>query len=255
MDLLKRTGPWFLVCLFLLAGCSDSENSGQTTPASSTSAENGSSSSDSDSDRPEAAGSQAQPSEATENTGSSETSGRTEGGIPTGPPQVVIDTSYGEIVVELTPDRTPTTVRNFLQYVEDGFYSGTIIHRIADNPAVIQGGGFGTDYAQKEPKAPIRNEAKSGGKNMRGTIAMARTRAVDSATSQFYINYRDNAFLDDPNMGGYCVFGEVVEGMGVVDEIAAVNRGTKMMTASDGQQYPFSDVPVEDVVIRSMRIK
>lgn len=159
-------------------------------------------------------------------------------------PMVKLVTSAGDITLELYPDKAPATVENFLRYVDEGFYNGTVFHRVIRN-FMIQGGGFGADLSRKQTKAPIKNEAANALKNDRGTIAMARTNVPDSATSQFFINTVNNASLDfrDPSpMGiGYCVFGRVVEGMDVVDAIQAVPTGRR-----DG----MGDVPVEDVVIK-----
>ncbi|HPD32519.1 MAG TPA: peptidylprolyl isomerase [Phycisphaerae bacterium] len=156
--------------------------------------------------------------------------------------QVVIETNMGTMVVRLDDQRTPITVANFLQYVDDKFYDNTIIHRVERN-FVIQGGGFDTTLREKETRPPIINEGKKGRQNTRGTIAMARTSEPNSATCQFYINLKHNATLD----GGYCAFGEVIEGMDVVDKIGAVpteNRGGA-----------FTAIPIEQVVIRSIRRK
>lgn len=155
---------------------------------------------------------------------------------------VVIDTSLGVIKAELYPDKAPTTVSNFLAYVDEGFYNGTIFHRVISN-FMIQGGGFTPDMRQKSTKAQIKNEAANGLKNDRGTLAMARTAIVDSATCQFFINHKNNDFLNfknaTPQGFGYCVFGKVTEGLDVLDKIAAVQ------TAS-------GDVPVQTVLIKSI---
>ena len=155
---------------------------------------------------------------------------------------VVIDTSLGVIKAELYPDKAPTTVSNFLAYVDEGFYNGTIFHRVISN-FMIQGGGFTPDMRQKATKAQIKNEAANGLKNDRGTLAMARTAVVDSATCQFFINHKNNDFLNfqnaTPQGFGYCVFGKVTEGLDVLDKIAAVQ------TAS-------GDVPVQTVLIKSI---
>ena len=164
-------------------------------------------------------------------------------GEAAGPPQVVLHTNVGDIRVELYPQQAPETVENFLQYVDSGFYDGTIFHRVVPG-FVIQGGGFTSDMQQKRTRDPIQNEARNGLANERGTLSMARTRNPDSATSQFFVNLKDNAFLDpggaDPH--GYAVFGRVVEGMDVVDRIAATPTG---------RRGPFSDVPQEVRVIES----
>jgi cyclophilin family peptidyl-prolyl cis-trans isomerase len=158
-------------------------------------------------------------------------------------PVVIIKTSKGDIKVELFQDKAPATVKNFLQYVDDKAYNGTIFHRVIDG-FMIQGGGFTKDFSQKPTRAPVKNEASNGLKNLKGTLAMARTSDVDSATSQFFINVADNAFLDHksptPQGFGYCVFAKVIEGMDVVDKIKAVQ------TTSRG---PYENVPVEAVEI------
>ncbi len=163
--------------------------------------------------------------------------------------EVLIKTSMGDILVELYPDKAPITVKNFLDYVNDGFYDNTIFHRVIDG-FMIQGGGFEPGMVQKPTKAPIKNEANNGLSNLRGTIAMARTQVIDSATSQFFINLKDNTFLDhkDDSMQGYgyCVFGKVIKGMDVVDKIA------KVQTHSVGY---YQDVPVKDVVIEKVEVK
>lgn len=162
-------------------------------------------------------------------------------------PRVVMETSLGEIHLELFADKAPVTVKNFLRYVDAEFYDGTLFHRVIDG-FMIQGGGFTKGMKPKETYAAIKNEAANGLRNKRGTIAMARTNAVDSATSQFFINVVDNPFLDHraktPDAYGYCVFGQVTEGMDVVDKIKSVP------THSVGYHQ---DVPVEDVVILSVR--
>jgi peptidyl-prolyl cis-trans isomerase A (cyclophilin A) len=165
-------------------------------------------------------------------------------------PIVLIETSMGNIKVELDPEKAPITVKNFLDYVNEKFYDGLIIHRVA--PAfVIQGGGFSPSLEQKKTKAPIKNEAANGLSNSRGTIAMARTDVADSATSQFYINLRDNAMLDkqfEQKHVGYCVFGKVIDGMDVVDKIGEVERTTKRSRTG-----MMTDVPSQDIVIKSIR--
>ena len=157
--------------------------------------------------------------------------------------RVRIQTSYGDIVVELASNRTPITTNNFMQYVDEGFYTNTLIHRVIDN-FIIQGGGFELGMIQKTTRAPIKNESIRGLTNKRGTIAMARLPDdVDSATSQFFINTRDNDVLDErngPNESGYCAFGVVIEGMEVVDRIEGVGTGS----IGDHQ-----DVPLQEVVI------
>jgi len=159
---------------------------------------------------------------------------------------VIIKTSLGDIKVKLNEEKAPLTVANFLAYADAGHYNGTIFHRVIGN-FMIQGGGFDAQMSQKPVRASIKNEAANGLKNTRGTIAMARTMIVDSATSQFFINVKDNQMLDhrspDPQGFGYCVFGEVVEGMDVVDQIRAVQTGHKA---------GMSDVPLETVEILSV---
>lgn len=160
-------------------------------------------------------------------------------------PVVKIVTSKGEIQVELYPDKAPITVKNFLSYTKEGFYDDTIFHRVIKD-FMIQGGGMTKDMQHKKTKSPIKNEAANGLKNKRGTIAMARTNVPDSATSQFFINHKDNPFLDfrdpSPRGIGYAVFGKVIKGMDVVDAIAAV------ATRKPG------DVPVETVTIKSVTL-
>ncbi len=158
--------------------------------------------------------------------------------------QVVMKTSKGEIVLELDNDKAPQTVKNFLGYVDDGFYDGTIFHRVISG-FMIQGGGLGPDMQKKTTSQPVENEAKNGLKNRRGTVAMARTGDPHSATAQFFINHRDNANLDYPahDGWGYAVFGRVVSGMDVVDAIADLPTGVR-----NGRR----DVPKETVLIESM---
>lgn len=156
---------------------------------------------------------------------------------------VVISTSKGEIHLNLDMENTPETAENFLNYIRSGFYNDTIFHRVIPG-FMIQGGGFNTGMEQKTTEAPIKNEAKNAKQNKRGTIAMARTMDPHSATAQFFINVADNGFLnytgDNAQGYGYCVFGEVVEGMDVVDAIAKVKTGQRM---------GHGDVPVEEVSI------
>ncbi|HCE43678.1 MAG TPA: hypothetical protein DET40_09025 [Lentisphaeria bacterium] len=156
---------------------------------------------------------------------------------------VTIKTSMGDIEIELNEKAAPVTVMNFLKYVTDGHFKGTIFHRVIDG-FMIQGGGFDASFRQSPCMPPIKNEAGNGLKNDRGTIAMARTQVVDSATAQFFINLSNNDFLnhrDNSAEGfGYCVFGKVVNGMDVVDKIAKVKTGSKGM---------HDDVPVSNVVI------
>lgn len=163
-------------------------------------------------------------------------------------PVVLVSTSLGDFKIELYKDKAPVTVENFLAYVNDKFYDGTIFHRVIGG-FMIQGGGFTPDMAQKKTKAPIKNEAGNGLKNEVGTVAMARTNVVDSATAQFFINVKDNEFLnhrDESQQGfGYTVFGKVIEGLDVVRKIENVKTST-----SKG----FADVPTEAVVIKSVTV-
>ena len=156
---------------------------------------------------------------------------------------ITLKTDKGDIRIELFEAEAPVTCANFKKYVRDGFYKGTLFHRVIPN-FMIQGGGFDQKFVQKPTGAPIKNEATNQISNKRGTIAMARTSVVDSATSQFFINLVDNDFLDfkapTPQFYGYCVFGKVVSGMEVVDAIAAVETGRRGM---------HQDVPAENVVI------
>lgn len=156
---------------------------------------------------------------------------------------ITISTNHGDIVIELFDESAPVSCENFRQYAEDGFFDDTIFHRVIPN-FMIQGGGFTADMSQKQTREPIRNEANNGEKNLRGTLAMARTQVVDSATSQFFINLRDNGFLDHGGRDfGYAVFGRVADGMDVVEAIAAVPTGNR-----SGHQ----DVPLDAVVIESV---
>ena len=162
-------------------------------------------------------------------------------------PIVIMETSEGTIKIELWPAKAPDTVKNFWRYADEGFYNETIFHRVIDN-FMIQGGGLTADMAKKPAHQPIKNEAAAELKNDRGTIAMARTRDLHSATSQFFINLKDNAFLnhyDETATGfGYAVFGKVIDGMDVVDRIA------KVKTTTVG---PFRDVPAKPVVIKHVK--
>jgi peptidyl-prolyl cis-trans isomerase B (cyclophilin B) len=163
-------------------------------------------------------------------------------------PQVVMETSMGTVKIELFKDKAPISVRNFLSYVKDGYYDGLIFHRVIKS-FMVQGGGLDVDMQPKKTKFAIKNEAANGLKNTRGTLAMARTSMVDSATSQFFINVVDNAFLDHtgktPDRFGYAVFAQVIEGMDVMDKIRDVKTGNK-----GGHQ----DVPVEPVFINSIKL-
>ncbi|WP_407081621.1 peptidylprolyl isomerase [Methylomonas montana] len=162
--------------------------------------------------------------------------------------KVKLTTSLGAFVIQLDSAKAPVSAANFAEYVKDGFYNGTIFHRVIPG-FMAQGGGFDTAFNQKETKAPIKNEADNGLKNKRGTLAMARTNDPNSATAQFFINYKDNSFLDHtsptPSGWGYAVFGEVVEGMDVVDAMA------KQATGNRG---PHQDVPKTDIVIEKAEI-
>jgi peptidyl-prolyl cis-trans isomerase A (cyclophilin A)/peptidyl-prolyl cis-trans isomerase B (cyclophilin B) len=157
---------------------------------------------------------------------------------------ITIVTNHGDIVIELLDEAAPISSENFTRYVTDGFFAETVFHRVIPN-FMIQGGGMTADMNKKETHAPIKNEAANGEKNVRGTLAMARTGEVDSATSQFFINLRDNAFLDHTDRDfGYAVFGRITDGMDVVDAIAKVDTGNVA-----GQQ----DVPLEPVTIIEVR--
>jgi cyclophilin family peptidyl-prolyl cis-trans isomerase len=157
---------------------------------------------------------------------------------------VRFETSHGSFTIELFPKEAPVTVANFLQYVDDGFFDGTIFHRIVPG-FVIQGGGLTADFSNKENRDPISNEAKNGLKNSRGWLSMARTSDINSATSQFFVNLSDNAFLDHgPRDYGYAVFGRVTEGMETIDKIAKVKTG---------RRKGYQDAPLEDVIITSAR--
>ncbi|QIR14161.1 peptidylprolyl isomerase [Shewanella aestuarii] len=161
---------------------------------------------------------------------------------------ITLHTNLGDITLQLNEEKAPLTSANFLQYVQDGFYDGTIFHRVIDG-FMIQGGGFTEDMGQKRVNAAIKNEANNGLSNRKGSIAMARTSDPHSATAQFFINVNDNTFLDfksETTQGwGYCVFGEVVEGLDIVDKIKAVATGNRGM---------HQDVPLEAVVIQSVSV-
>jgi peptidyl-prolyl cis-trans isomerase B (cyclophilin B) len=159
---------------------------------------------------------------------------------------VILTTNHGNIKLELYADKAPKTVENFLAYVNSGHYNGTIFHRVIDG-FMVQGGGFEPGMKQKPTNDPVENEAKNGLKNEPYTVAMARTSAPHSASAQFFINVKNNSFLDYPGQDGwgYCVFGKVVEGMDVVDKIRAVK------TTRSGM---FSDVPVDNVVIEKAEL-
>jgi len=157
---------------------------------------------------------------------------------------IKFETSHGSFTVELFTKEAPLSAENFQKYVDDKYFDGTIFHRIIPG-FMIQGGGLTNDFANKEGRAPIKNEAKNGLKNTRGTLSMARTSDINSATSQFFVNLVDNDFLNNgPRDYGYAVFGKVVEGMDTVDKIAAVKTG---------RRKGYQDAPQEDVIILSAR--
>lgn len=161
---------------------------------------------------------------------------------------VKITTNQGDIIVQLEAAKAPKSVENFLQYAKAGHYNGTIFHRVIDG-FMIQGGGFTPDMQQKPTRPPISLESRNGLSNVRGTLAMARTNVPDSATSQFFINVKDNGFLDSarsPDGNGYAVFGKVTQGMDVVDKIRKVETS---------QRGPFGDVPVQPVIIKQVTIE
>ncbi len=162
-------------------------------------------------------------------------------------PQVLLETNYGNIILELYPDQAPETVKNFLQYVNEGFYDGTVLHRVIPN-FMIQGGGYTPDLQRKPTRAPIKNEADNGLHNKIGYVAMARTSDPHSATSQFFINVANNSFLDfrekTPRGYGYAVFGRVIKGMRVVNKIRQVQTA---------RIKGMKDVPVEPVIIKKAR--
>ncbi len=161
---------------------------------------------------------------------------------------ITLHTNYGDIAIELDFEKAPKTAANFKQYVEEGFYNGTIFHRVIDG-FMVQGGGFTEDFQQKETRETIQNEADNGLQNLTGTLAMARTNDPHSATAQFFINVKDNSFLNHSGKNssgwGYCVFGKVVDGMDVVNKIKGVKTGTK---------NSHQDVPKEAVIIQSATI-
>lgn len=164
-------------------------------------------------------------------------------------PVVTLSTNMGDIRIELNADKAPITTRNFLEYVNEAYYDGLIFHRVIPG-FMIQGGGFDTGMSQKKTKSPIKNEAANGLKNVTGSIAMARTNVVDSATAQFFINVKDNDFLNHKNTSpdgyGYAVFGQVIEGLDVVRKIENVKTANRGM---------HQDVPAEAVVINSVKIE
>ncbi len=179
---------------------------------------------------------------------------------PATAPQVEVKTSAGSFVIELNKEKAPVTVKNFLSYVEKKHYDGTVFHRVIDS-FMIQGGGFekkGDQLVEKSTDAPIKNEAGNGLKNSVGTVAMARTNQPDSATAQFFVNVADNDFLNfSPQSAGYAVFGKVVKGMDVVNQIKNVKTAERPLTMNAGKRsitQPSKDVPVSDVVIESIRV-
>jgi cyclophilin family peptidyl-prolyl cis-trans isomerase len=154
------------------------------------------------------------------------------------------ETTLGDFTIEFYEKEAPLSVANFLRYIDDGFFDGTIFHRIVPG-FVIQGGGLTSDFSQKKTHPPVRNEAANGVRNQRGTLSMARTDAIHSATSQFFVNLADNAFLDQrPGQHGYAVFGHVTDGMDVIDRIAALPTG---------RRKGYTDAPLQDVLISSAR--
>ncbi len=173
--------------------------------------------------------------------------GTTAGNVMAEGAKVLMQTSLGDVTIELDAEKAPKTVENFLAYVDGGFYDGTVFHRVIDG-FMVQGGGFTADFERKETGEPVQNEADNGLKNLRGSIAMARTSQPDSATAQFFVNLVDNAFLDHREKTrrgwGYAVFGKVTAGMDVVDKIAKL--------ATTARPNGMRDVPIELPVIKSM---
>ncbi len=172
----------------------------------------------------------------------------TENNMSDTPTKVKLTTTLGEIIIQLNTEKAPVSSANFLTYVNEGFYNGTIFHRVIPG-FMAQGGGFDTSFNQKEVHPPIKNEADNGLTNLRGTIAMARTNDPNSATAQFFINYKDNSFLNftsqTPSGWGYAVFGEVIEGMDVVDA---------MSKQATGNRGGHQDVPKTDIVIEKAEV-
>ncbi|PPD24416.1 MAG: peptidylprolyl isomerase [Methylobacter sp.] len=168
-------------------------------------------------------------------------------------PKVRLVTSLGNIVIQLNPEKAPLSSANFLSYVKEGFYQNTLFHRVIPG-FMAQGGGFTPELEQKTTHPPVKNESNNGLSNKRGTVALARTADPDTATSQFYINYVDNDFLDYKNPSyagiGYAVFGEVIEGMDVVDKMAEQETGSR-----DGPKgYGFNDIPLKDIILQKAEI-
>lgn len=234
-----------LPTVFFLAGCNqdgsaEKANVSETDSTSETSQNSEEQSTEADEEAPEEAG-DAQGDNSTDANKDKESGDDNATQNIGGNPVVIIKTNKGDIKVELDKENAPISTENFLAYVEDGYYDGTIFHRVI-NGFMVQGGGFMADGQQKPTKAPIKNEADNGLKNERGTLAMARTQDINSATSQFFINQVDNSFLDHGRRDfGYAVFGKVVEGMDVVDEIAKVQTGP-------------GDVPNEQVIMQSVTV-
>jgi cyclophilin family peptidyl-prolyl cis-trans isomerase len=187
------------------------------------------------------------------------TAGLLAGPVNAANPVVVMETSMGTIKIELFADKAPDTVKNFIKYVDDKFYDGTIFHRVigkenAEKDFMIQGGGFTAERKEKPTREPIKNEAGNGLSNVKYTLAMARTDDPDSATAQFFINIADNKFLDRAGRSaGYAVFGKVTEGTDVVDKIKAVKTGKKKFIVRTGEEASFPNAPLEEVVIKSVR--
>ena len=159
---------------------------------------------------------------------------------------IKLTTTHGVILIALAPERAPVTAANFEQYVREGHFNGTLFHRVIDG-FMIQGGGMNTDFIQKPTRAPIKNEADNGLRNVVGSVAMARGKDPHSATAQFFINVADNTFLDHPGLDGwgYCVFGEVIDGMDVVNRIKGVETGSR---------FGHQDVPARDVIIEEAEL-
>lgn len=168
----------------------------------------------------------------------------------TGPIFIMLDTTKGAIVLELDPVKAPISVENFRRYVKEGFYNQTVFHRVVPN-FVVQGGGFDEKFVQKKTNEPIKNEWTNGLKNTRGSISMARTPSPDSATSQFFLNLKDNPALDGANGPGYAVFGKIVVGMDVLDAMGAIRPGPAEATDQTGTKRIFPDVPTEKLMMRS----
>lgn len=165
---------------------------------------------------------------------------------PTGPVFVKLATSKGDLLLELDPAKAPISVENFVKYVKDGYYDGTVFHRIVPG-FVVQGGGFDLALVQKQTRPPIKNEWTNGLKNSKGTISMARMPSPDSATSQFFLNLKDNPALDGANGPGYAVFGKIVVGLDVLDAMGKAPTTRREATDQSGTKRFFSDVPAEDI--------